>query len=624
MVTLKIMQRFLRCRQIAKAAIWAYFGLIAALMVAGFGQVEAATIYATDVSLVAVQAAVDSASIGDTVMVPAGITTWTNTLWITNDIQIIGAGIGQTIITNYYPKAPYTGNDMVNWVTQNGFCRWSGFSIAANVSYVNTFNIQGTSHAFRADHCYFDSSIGTAFIFSPGWVYGVVDHCTFNNVHIPFQVHHDTYGGYDHGNGSWADADNWGTTNAMYIEDCTFTCPASQGANGIADGYGGARIVIRYCTSTNVFEGTHGTDSTGASRGARTLELYCNNFQWPTNQAQPYFYVCCQLRSGTAVVFSNTVYGGWQTLLGNAEYRANTMDAYAPWGMASGANSWDSNSPTIFDSGTAMATVTNLTDNTKAWTINQWLGYSLYNTNQNWGTIITSNNANTIFYVPFDVHYDVNGIKYTFNNGDHYQIRKLLAVLDQPGFGQSDLLITDSTGSHPINSLTGGLDWPHEVSDPIYVWGNDYNCQAGNGIIIDNSTTVSGNRDYVIGTPRPGYTPLVYPHPLTGVASPQATNPPAIFSQPQGQTVPAGSSVYLAVAAMGSDLTYTWLANGVPIAGATNNSLTLSSALASNTANYSVIVSNSFGTVTSAAAVVTVTPTTAPLSPPSDLIVFKH
>ena len=270
-------------RLLARAAVWMRSVITAVVILAGFDQTEAAIINAANVSLAAVQTAVNVASIGDTVNVPAGTATWTNLLYITKDIQIIGAGIGRTIITNYYPKP--LGNDGIYWITStNAVCRISGFSFTANSTTVNTFNIQGNSHAFRADHCSFDGTIGSAFVFAPGyWVCGVVDHCTFNNVHIPFQVNHDTYGGGVNGNGSWADADNWGTTNALYIEDCTFTGPPNQGF-GIADGCGGARIVIRYCTSTNVFEGTHGTESTGPSRGARTLELYCNNFQWPTNQ----------------------------------------------------------------------------------------------------------------------------------------------------------------------------------------------------------------------------------------------------------------------------------------------------------------------------------------------------
>ena len=500
-------------QRVARSAVCVRSVLTAVLILAGFTRTEAAVVNAANVSLAAVQTAVNVATIGDTVLVPAGTATWTNTLTIAKDIQIIGAGVGQTIITNYWPKPG--GNDgIVWWTSTNSLCRFSGFTFEATSPYVNTFNIVGTSHAFRADHCAFDNTIGSAFVFSAGWVYGVVDHCLFNNVHVPFQVHHDLYGGYVNGNGSWADPDNWGTTNALYIEDCTFTADPAVGY-GIADGYGGARIVIRYCISTNVFQGTHGSDTSGASRGARTFEMYCNNFQWPTNQVPNSFPLCVQLRSGTAVIFSNTINGGWKTLLGMAEYRPNVLSAYTPWKSASGDNSWDSNSPTIYDSGTGTATATNLVDNTKSWTINQWVGYSFANTDQKWGTLVVSNNANTIYYPPFDLDYGVANIVYAFTNGDHYQIKKLLAVLDQPGFGQGDLLTNDATGyRQAYNTVTGGQDWPHEVSDPVYVWGNNYTALVGTGLIISENTTVSRNRDYVIGTPKPGYTPLAYPHPL--------------------------------------------------------------------------------------------------------------
>ena len=62
------------------------------------------SIVATDTSQVSVQAAVNRASDGDTVIVPAGSSTWTSRVYIGNKaITILGAGIGQTIITSALP-----------------------------------------------------------------------------------------------------------------------------------------------------------------------------------------------------------------------------------------------------------------------------------------------------------------------------------------------------------------------------------------------------------------------------------------------------------------------------------------------------------------------------------------
>ncbi|MBI2950091.1 MAG: immunoglobulin domain-containing protein [Verrucomicrobia bacterium] len=89
---------------------------------------------------------------------------------------------------------------------------------------------------------------------------------------------------------------------------------------------------------------------------------------------------------------------------------------------------------------------------------------------------------------------------------------------------------------------------------------------------------------------------------------------PTIATQPQGTTVTAGASVTLTVAANGTaPLAYQWKKNGQSIAGATQQTLTLSNAQASDSGSYTVDVSNSAGTVTSQAVVVTVN---APAAPP--------
>jgi len=59
-----------------------------------------ATITASSTSLSSVQAAVNAANDGDTVLIPAGSSTWTGALTIDKSISVIGAGIGQTILTD--------------------------------------------------------------------------------------------------------------------------------------------------------------------------------------------------------------------------------------------------------------------------------------------------------------------------------------------------------------------------------------------------------------------------------------------------------------------------------------------------------------------------------------------
>jgi Abnormal spindle-like microcephaly-assoc'd, ASPM-SPD-2-Hydin/Immunoglobulin domain len=99
-----------------------------------------------------------------------------------------------------------------------------------------------------------------------------------------------------------------------------------------------------------------------------------------------------------------------------------------------------------------------------------------------------------------------------------------------------------------------------------------------------------------------------------------ASNPPSITTQPVSQTVTAGQTATFLVAATGTaPLRYQWKKNGKSITGATYASYTTPVTKTSDSgAQFTVVVSNSVGTVTSSAAVLTVnTPpsiTTQPVS----------
>ena len=88
---------------------------------------------------------------------------------------------------------------------------------------------------------------------------------------------------------------------------------------------------------------------------------------------------------------------------------------------------------------------------------------------------------------------------------------------------------------------------------------------------------------------------------------------PTIQTQPQSQTVTAGNSVQFSVTASGRPaVAYQWYLNGAAISGATSSSYSLSSAQSSNAGNYTVVVSNTTGSVTSNQATLTVNAVTQP------------
>lgn len=87
-----------------------------------------------------------------------------------------------------------------------------------------------------------------------------------------------------------------------------------------------------------------------------------------------------------------------------------------------------------------------------------------------------------------------------------------------------------------------------------------------------------------------------------------APQPPSISAHPQSQTVGAGQNATFSVAVTGSaPFSYQWQKNGVNIAGANAASYTVTNAQSGDVGGYSVMVSNSAGSVFSNAATLAVT-----------------
>ena len=90
-------------------------------------------------------------------------------------------------------------------------------------------------------------------------------------------------------------------------------------------------------------------------------------------------------------------------------------------------------------------------------------------------------------------------------------------------------------------------------------------------------------------------------------------NSPYFITQPSSQTVTNGASVTFSATAAGqSPLSYRWLFNGTNlpaggnISGTTSNVLSITAATTNNSGNYSLVVTNSYGSATSSVATLTV------------------
>ena len=96
---------------------------------------------------------------------------------------------------------------------------------------------------------------------------------------------------------------------------------------------------------------------------------------------------------------------------------------------------------------------------------------------------------------------------------------------------------------------------------------------------------------------------------------------PVITTQPTNQTVTAGGTAAFSVTASGTlPLCYQWKFNGTNLSGATNTTLVLTNVQPSQSGNYTVLVTNLYGSVLSSNALLTVNPPPSCYPAPSGLV----
>jgi len=256
-----------------------------------------------------VQATIDAAHDGDTVMLPPGTAEWTTktpgnvavTVPNTKGLIIQGAGMDQTVITDA------TGNNYgecllaINGMDGKTF-RITGITFIGKTtkpSNTTMIAISGTCKNWRVDHCKIvDQGLGSEGIDTKGYTYGLMDHLIFINT---------TPVVYADENNAWERPLTLGTSNAVYIEDCQYPNAKFHWAT---DGRSGGRFVLRYSDMTNTQIGTHGTDG-GGSRGIHSYECYANRFM---AEGTVNCYRAAEIRGGTGVIFDNTYIGNWGTM----------------------------------------------------------------------------------------------------------------------------------------------------------------------------------------------------------------------------------------------------------------------------------------------------------------------
>jgi hypothetical protein len=269
-----------------------------------------------------IQAAVNvvAAAGGGTVYVPEGNWTFNPSSWpgvtIPNGVNVIGAGIGQTVLylPNYpqgglankpFPNRPFfycTGN-----YETNKKVRISGITFQGHVEDEEEIlcgvEVNGIDN-FRIDHCEF-IDFDNAAIF-PRDCRGVIDHCIIDN---PYK---DRIGGTEGAYGIivlgdytvWYSLDQLlgkYTLNTVYIEDCNFSRCRHSIASNQAGWY-----VVRHCTFQKPRPVQYPMiDVHGASPGGRGLEAYNNTIIGSLYEGSS-ISVGVDFRGGGGVVFNNT------------------------------------------------------------------------------------------------------------------------------------------------------------------------------------------------------------------------------------------------------------------------------------------------------------------------------
>jgi chitodextrinase len=286
--------------------------------------IYAATVTAKSCSYSDVSSAISSASAGDTVTVPSGSCTWTSGITISKSLNLIGAGAGNTVITNggttlirYNPS---------NWNMKNS-ARISGFTFNLNnagtgiVLGVSAKTAPFTLQEIRIDHNTFsnkNTDVTNYIIDAVSPMIGVIDNNLFDKVVYPiswdFQGGTQYYATYPQS--SWV----LGSDDRVYVEDNIFNMVnwPSDNITTLSHCQYSGRQSYRYNTfNTSAavsgggqdFIDQHGSQGCSSSSGSMCScfgsEVYGNRI----NAASSYSPKWATARGGKSVWFYNDYVG---------------------------------------------------------------------------------------------------------------------------------------------------------------------------------------------------------------------------------------------------------------------------------------------------------------------------
>jgi hypothetical protein len=491
------------------------------------GALAQSTINAASCSQSAVQAAINASADGDTVNIPSGACTWTSGVTVNNmGITIAGSGTpnsgasttgassscsATTIVVSSgitaFRLTPSYGNSTSRlscMVISAGSGAGIGASILGSCSAGGCPNLRMDNLTFSnwAGHAEVGISYG---INAVGDMFGVIDHNTVNGVsgnyiQLVEQSNASYLGVGYYGDNSWAQPENYGSANFLFIENNTFNdagATENEGSAGGLQNQGGGRIVARFNTfnitdNFNFSLGWHGSESSGRPRSTRAYEYYQN--AWSCTSTSNGCPPVIDARGGTGLMWGNSFSASsgsyFSTGLEMVTYR--TQGSPSPsWGPCDGSTAYDTNDGTTYYSGTitSVSGSTITVSGNPGWSTNQWFvngaPYSVHDVTKGSGAEIASNTGNTV-----SMNIAGGPGAYSPSSGDSIQILRARVCIDQAGGRGAGIMYNSS--DNPAN-----LAPANEIVSSTYLWMNS-SSPAPSALAYTDTARVMQNRDFYL------------------------------------------------------------------------------------------------------------------------------
>jgi hypothetical protein len=279
---------------------WLLFAFLVSASFSGEAIAQGSTINAPSCSQSDVQLAINSASSGDTILVPGGSCTWSSVLSIPSTAVITLNGQGITTINGALDVTSGASTSNVTSIT--GFT-WTSTGYCGTTNAITSHSTISTGWVRIYGNTFSENTNGTFICTEGDGTHALIDHDTFNLG--------SSSGGAEvihvlgDSNAGWKTDVTPGGPDMVFIETDTFTYNCSVGCNfggtSAVQSYWGARTVFRHNQVTDMQVDEHGTCG---MNWARWWELYDNNFIVnPAINQSNYFAI----RGGSGVIYGNTI-----------------------------------------------------------------------------------------------------------------------------------------------------------------------------------------------------------------------------------------------------------------------------------------------------------------------------